>query len=109
MFGVQKNVFGELMWHMTMRAGQYQSHFFFNEVMISLICILEALLSCPTSSIHTEKPPKEIVEVQKMFPLPIDEQRLPVIDFLLYAFSSSSILLDFFYFLFFIFPLRYVK
>ncbi|KAH7669254.1 Metallo-hydrolase/oxidoreductase protein [Dioscorea alata] len=38
---------------------------------------LQALLSCPTSSIHTEKPPKEIVEVQKMFPLPIDEQRLP--------------------------------
>ncbi|KAJ0966827.1 hypothetical protein J5N97_023744 [Dioscorea zingiberensis] len=38
---------------------------------------LQALLSCPTSSIHTEKPVKEIAEVQKMFPLPLDEQRLP--------------------------------
>lgn len=38
---------------------------------------LQALLSCPTSSIHTEKPPKEIKEVQETFPLPIDEQNLP--------------------------------
>ncbi|KAF9600656.1 hypothetical protein IFM89_011239 [Coptis chinensis] len=36
-----------------------------------------ALLSCPTSSIHTEKPPHDILEVQKTFPLPIDEQRIP--------------------------------
>ncbi|XP_072966460.1 uncharacterized protein [Typha angustifolia] len=38
---------------------------------------LQALLSCPTSSIHTEKPTKKILEVQKMFPLPIDEIALP--------------------------------
>lgn len=38
---------------------------------------LQALLSCPTSSIHTEKPTKKILEIQKMFPLPIDEQKLP--------------------------------
>ncbi|THU62407.1 hypothetical protein C4D60_Mb01t04820 [Musa balbisiana] len=38
---------------------------------------LQALLSCPTSSIHTEKPTKEILEIQKMFPLPIDEKKLP--------------------------------
>ncbi|XP_017700822.1 uncharacterized protein LOC103718713 isoform X1 [Phoenix dactylifera] len=38
---------------------------------------LQALLSCPTSSIHTEKPTKKILEVQKMFPLPVDEQTLP--------------------------------
>ncbi|XP_072994071.1 uncharacterized protein [Typha latifolia] len=37
---------------------------------------LQALLSCPTSSIHTEKPTKEILEIQKMFPLPIDEKIL---------------------------------
>ncbi|WOK92823.1 hypothetical protein Cni_G01515 [Canna indica] len=38
---------------------------------------IQALFSCPTSSIHTEKPTKRILDVQKMFPLPIDEQRLP--------------------------------
>ncbi|KAG9442306.1 hypothetical protein H6P81_018160 [Aristolochia fimbriata] len=38
---------------------------------------LQALLSCPTASIHTEKPPHDILEVQKTFPLPIDEQRIP--------------------------------
>lgn len=38
---------------------------------------LQALLSCPTSSIHTEKPTKKILEVQQMFPLPVDEQTLP--------------------------------
>lgn len=38
---------------------------------------LQALLSCPTSSIHTEKPAPDILQVQKTFPLPIDEQRLP--------------------------------
>jgi len=30
----------------------------------------QALLSCPTSSIHTEKPPKDMLKVQNMFPLP---------------------------------------
>ncbi|CAL9151702.1 unnamed protein product [Musa hybrid cultivar] len=38
---------------------------------------LQALLSCPTSSIHTERPTNKILEVQKMFPLPIDEQNIP--------------------------------
>ncbi|XP_068646605.1 uncharacterized protein [Aristolochia californica] len=38
---------------------------------------LQALLSCPTASIRTEKPPRDILEVQKSFPLPIDEQRIP--------------------------------
>lgn len=38
---------------------------------------LQALLACPTSSIHTEKPAKEIMKVHDMFPLPIDEQKLP--------------------------------
>ncbi|KAL9256290.1 hypothetical protein AKJ16_DCAP20107, partial [Drosera capensis] len=38
---------------------------------------LQALLSCPTSSIHTEKPPHDIKEVQKTFPIPIDEKRIP--------------------------------
>ncbi|CAK9134134.1 unnamed protein product [Ilex paraguariensis] len=38
---------------------------------------LQALLSCPTSSIHTEKPARDILEVQKTFPIPINEQRIP--------------------------------
>ncbi|KAI4357033.1 hypothetical protein L6164_001008 [Bauhinia variegata] len=38
---------------------------------------LQALLSCPTSSIHTEKPPHDILQVQDSFPVPIDEQKLP--------------------------------
>uniref|UniRef100_A0A0E0GFA4 Metallo-beta-lactamase domain-containing protein n=1 Tax=Oryza nivara TaxID=4536 RepID=A0A0E0GFA4_ORYNI len=38
---------------------------------------LQALLSCPTSSIHTEKPAKDILQVQNMFPLPIDNHLLP--------------------------------
>ncbi|KAL9265698.1 hypothetical protein AKJ16_DCAP06806 [Drosera capensis] len=38
---------------------------------------LQALLSCPTSSIHTEKPPHDIKEVQKTLPIPIDGQRIP--------------------------------
>lgn len=38
---------------------------------------LQALVSCPTNSIRTEKPMKEVVEVNKMFPLPIDENALP--------------------------------
>ncbi|CAA6655776.1 unnamed protein product [Spirodela intermedia] len=38
---------------------------------------LQALLSCPTGSIGTEKSPVEIRRVQETFPLPIDEQSLP--------------------------------
>ncbi|KAI5678288.1 hypothetical protein M9H77_09238 [Catharanthus roseus] len=38
---------------------------------------LQALLSCPTSSIHTEIPPRDMLEVQKTFPIPINEERLP--------------------------------
>ncbi|XP_031112371.1 uncharacterized protein LOC116016308 [Ipomoea triloba] len=38
---------------------------------------LQALLSCPTSSIHTEKPAHDVLEVQKTFPIPINEQRIP--------------------------------
>ncbi|KAE8022968.1 hypothetical protein FH972_008728 [Carpinus fangiana] len=38
---------------------------------------LQALLSCPTNSIHTEKPAPDIRQVQKTFPHPIDEQRIP--------------------------------
>lgn len=38
----------------------------------------QALLSCPTASIHTEKPAKDILQVQNMFPLPIDTHLLPV-------------------------------
>ncbi|KAJ6720761.1 METALLO-BETA-LACTAMASE FAMILY PROTEIN [Salix viminalis] len=38
---------------------------------------LQALLSCPTSSIHTEKPASDILQVQKTFPSPIDQQRIP--------------------------------
>lgn len=40
---------------------------------------LQSLLSCPTASIHTEKPAKDILQVQNMFPLPIDDS-LPVCD-----------------------------
>eukprot|EP00850_Spirogloea_muscicola_P021979 SM000270S10376 [mRNA] locus=s270:96436:98730:- [translate_table: standard] len=38
---------------------------------------LQALLACPTASIHTEKPPKDIKEAQATFPIPIDEVDLP--------------------------------
>ncbi|KAL7592732.1 hypothetical protein Lser_V15G33244 [Lactuca serriola] len=38
---------------------------------------LQALLSCPTSSISTEKPAHDILEVQKTFPIPIDIERIP--------------------------------
>uniref|UniRef100_A0A0E0K797 Metallo-beta-lactamase domain-containing protein n=1 Tax=Oryza punctata TaxID=4537 RepID=A0A0E0K797_ORYPU len=40
---------------------------------------LQALLSCPTASIHTDKPAKDILQVQNMFPLPIDTHLLPVL------------------------------
>ncbi|XP_019259813.1 PREDICTED: uncharacterized protein LOC109237874 [Nicotiana attenuata] len=38
---------------------------------------LQALISCPTNSIHTEKPARDILEVQKTFPIPIDEHTMP--------------------------------
>lgn len=38
---------------------------------------LQALLSCPTSSISTEKPARDILEAQKTFPIPIDVERIP--------------------------------
>ncbi|XP_058212970.1 uncharacterized protein LOC131324839 isoform X1 [Rhododendron vialii] len=38
---------------------------------------LQALLSCPSSSIRTEKPGKDILEAQKTFPIQINEQRIP--------------------------------
>lgn len=41
--------------------------------------LLQALLSCPTSSITTEKPAHDILEVQKTFPIPVDKDRIPVI------------------------------
>ena len=34
---------------------------------------LQALLSCPTGSIHTDKPTEDILQVQNTFPLPIDD------------------------------------
>lgn len=43
------------------------------------IIMFQALLSCPTSSIHTEKPAHDVLEVQKTFPIPINEQRIPVL------------------------------
>ncbi|CAI0628185.1 unnamed protein product [Linum tenue] len=39
---------------------------------------LQALLACPTSSIHTEKPTRDVLEAQKTFPLPIDDNKIPV-------------------------------
>lgn len=38
---------------------------------------LQALLSCPTNSIRTEKPTRDILEVQKTFPIPIDREKIP--------------------------------
>ncbi|KAK5795489.1 putative ymaE [Gossypium arboreum] len=38
---------------------------------------LQALLSCPTSSIRTEVPPPDILEAQETFPIPVDEKKLP--------------------------------
>ncbi|CAL1414081.1 unnamed protein product [Linum trigynum] len=38
---------------------------------------LQALLACPTSSIHTEKPTRDVLEAQKTFPLPIDDKKIP--------------------------------
>lgn len=47
----------------------------------------KALLSCPTSSIRTEKPGQDILEAQKTFPIQINEQRIPVAHFLHYDYS----------------------
>lgn len=41
------------------------------------VSALQALLSCPTASIRTEKPPSEILSVHGTFPLPVDEERIP--------------------------------
>ncbi|KDP24686.1 hypothetical protein JCGZ_26507 [Jatropha curcas] len=38
---------------------------------------LQALLSCPTNSIRTEKPAPDVLQAQKTFPMPIDEQKIP--------------------------------
>ncbi|KAK3408637.1 hypothetical protein EUGRSUZ_J00842 [Eucalyptus grandis] len=38
---------------------------------------LQALISCPTSSIHTEKPAPDVLAAHETFPIPIDEQKLP--------------------------------
>lgn len=38
---------------------------------------LQALLACPTASIRTREPPKDIGEANASFPLPIDEATLP--------------------------------
>ncbi|KAL3718703.1 hypothetical protein ACJRO7_003773 [Eucalyptus globulus] len=38
---------------------------------------LQALISCPTSSIHTEKPAPDVLVAHETFPIPIDEQKLP--------------------------------
>ncbi|KAK8945461.1 hypothetical protein KSP40_PGU008410 [Platanthera guangdongensis] len=50
---------------------------------------LQALLSCPTSSIHTEKPTKEIIDIQKTFPLAVDESKLPGIYYCGYQSEKS--------------------
>lgn len=39
---------------------------------------LQALLACPTASIHTERPPKDIKDAHNSFPIPIDADELPV-------------------------------
>ncbi|EFJ37349.1 hypothetical protein SELMODRAFT_140607 [Selaginella moellendorffii] len=41
------------------------------------LAALQALLSCPTASIHTEKPQADIKKIQATFPLAIDEQTAP--------------------------------
>ncbi|MGM7466750.1 MBL fold metallo-hydrolase, partial [Escherichia albertii] len=38
---------------------------------------LQALISCPTRSIHTRTPPSDILQVHKTLPIPIDEEKLP--------------------------------
>eukprot|EP00252_Welwitschia_mirabilis_P009258 TRINITY_DN2170_c0_g1_i3.p1 TRINITY_DN2170_c0_g1~~TRINITY_DN2170_c0_g1_i3.p1 ORF type:complete len:279 (+),score=45.18 TRINITY_DN2170_c0_g1_i3:107-943(+) len=41
------------------------------------VAALQALLSCPVKSIHTEKPPSDILGVHSTFPIPIDNTNLP--------------------------------
>lgn len=41
------------------------------------VAALQALLSCPTASIHTEKPPADILQIHSTFPIPIDEDSAP--------------------------------
>ncbi|KAG0556034.1 hypothetical protein KC19_11G020300 [Ceratodon purpureus] len=38
---------------------------------------LQALLSCPTASIHTERPPKDIKDAHNSFPIPVDVDEIP--------------------------------
>lgn len=40
---------------------------------------LQALLACPTASIHTERPPKDIKDAHNSFPIPVDADEIPVI------------------------------
>ena len=39
---------------------------------------LQALLACPTASIHTERPPKDIKDAHNSFPIAVDAEELPV-------------------------------
>ncbi|KAI5083739.1 hypothetical protein GOP47_0003482 [Adiantum capillus-veneris] len=41
------------------------------------VAALQALLSCPTASIHTETPPADILQAHSTFPIPIHEDSLP--------------------------------
>lgn len=38
---------------------------------------LQALLACPTASIHTQSPPRDIGAAHESFPLPVDANTLP--------------------------------
>lgn len=38
---------------------------------------LQALLACPTASIHTERPPKDIKDAHNSFPIPVDADEIP--------------------------------
>lgn len=40
---------------------------------------LQALLACPTSSIHTERPPKDIKDAHNSFPIPVDADEIQVV------------------------------
>lgn len=41
------------------------------------VAALQALLSCPTASIHTEKPAADILRIHSTFPIAVDEESLP--------------------------------
>ncbi|KAI7743618.1 hypothetical protein M8C21_007832, partial [Ambrosia artemisiifolia] len=47
------------------------------EDLTSLLFVIKASYLCPTSSISTEKPARDNLEVQKTFPIPIDMDRIP--------------------------------